>query len=394
MTSCRNSDDGEDSAETISFQFKRKSPIVERDDDDENSYSNSLANSQGSKTRIDEDGTEYEWDDKIHGWFPKVTERYLVEHHMNYGLDNNVYKFNADKSCYTYELEDGSLLRLEPTTNQWIPFDAAIVNDKDELTFMHPQLKIQFILRSGKWEPATQSSYSDERSGIVYLWSRQHNAFVDSRLLNEYIDVVTEIHYKWNEDRWQIIQPPIAGKGSKSEIDVAKSKTTCETTQQGWADVPDEKNRNVYISNLPTDMDYDEFYELMSKYGLIAIDPDNKNKPRIKLYKDANGQIKGDGLCTFAKVESVDLCLNILDGLVIRDKSINAQRAQFQLRGEFDPTRKRKRRDKKKAFGHLLTFGLQSSITLRTTNIRSVLGLSSSVFSSSQPNKNSYMLMA
>jgi len=36
-------------------------------------------------------------------------------------------------------------------------------------------------------------------------------------------------------------------------------------------------------------------------------------QPRIKLYKDSEGNLKGDGLVTFLKPESVELCINLLD---------------------------------------------------------------------------------
>ena len=41
-------------------------------------------------------------------------------------------------------------------------------------------------------------------------------------------------------------------------------------------------------------------------YLLIDIDV-RTNKPKAKLYKDEEGNFKGDGLCTYVKVESVQL---------------------------------------------------------------------------------------
>lgn len=42
----------------------------------------------------------------------------------------------------------------------------------------------------------------------------------------------------------------------------------------------------------------------MSKYGIIARELENK-KLKLKLYKDTDGNTKGDGLCCFIKVKSV-----------------------------------------------------------------------------------------
>lgn len=63
----------------------------------------------------------------------------------------------------------------------------------------------------------------------------------------------------------------------------------------------DEHNRNVYVSNLPTDITMEEFIELMSKCGIIMKDP-RIDSYKIKLYKDAEGVGKGDAVCTYMKV--------------------------------------------------------------------------------------------
>jgi RNA recognition motif-containing protein len=61
------------------------------------------------------------------------------------------------------------------------------------------------------------------------------------------------------------------------------------------------KSTHVYVSNLPSDFTDEDFKELMSKYGLIMFDPLNK-KPKLKLYRNADGTLKGDGLCCYIKV--------------------------------------------------------------------------------------------
>lgn len=51
------------------------------------------------------------------------------------------------------------------------------------------------------------------------------------------------------------------------------------------------------------------------------------------------------------KVESVELALNILDGSVLGGRTVGVERAKFQLKGEYDPTkkpRKRKKQDSEK----------------------------------------------
>ena len=40
----------------------------------------------------------------------------------------------------------------------------------------------------------------------------------------------------------------------------------------GWFDIEDSKNHNIYISGLPHDITLEEFADLMSKYGIIMED--------------------------------------------------------------------------------------------------------------------------
>jgi HIV Tat-specific factor 1 len=41
----------------------------------------------------------------------------------------------------------------------------------------------------------------------------------------------------------------------------------------GWFDLPDEKNCNVYVTSLPLDITNEQFVELISKYGILSLDP-------------------------------------------------------------------------------------------------------------------------
>ena len=67
----------------------------------------------------------------------------------------------------------------------------------------------------------------------------------------------------------------------------------------------------------------------------------------MKLYKDSDNQIKGDGLCSYIKHESVDLALTILDGSELQGNTISVERAKFELKGEYDPKLKPKKLAKK-----------------------------------------------
>lgn len=62
----------------------------------------------------------------------------------------------------------------------------------------------------------------------------------------------------------------------------------------------DEKVNAVYVSNLPLDIDDEEFREFMAKAGVIQ--PDARNhKPKLKLYRAEDGGLKGDGRCCYVR---------------------------------------------------------------------------------------------
>ncbi|XP_068143182.1 17S U2 SnRNP complex component HTATSF1 [Drosophila tropicalis] len=114
-----------------------------------------------------------------------------------------------------------------------------------------------------------------------------------------------------------------------------------------WFEMDPSQNTKVYVSNLPLDITMDEFAELMGKCGMVMRDPQSQ-KFKLKLYAEKDGQLKGDGLCDYIKVESVNLALNILDEYNLRGHKIRVQRAQFQMRGEYNPALKPKRKKKDK----------------------------------------------
>ena len=71
--------------------------------------------------------------------------------------------------------------------------------------------------------------------------------------------------------------------------------------ESGWFHVEENRNTNVYVSGLPPDITVDEFIKLMSKFGIIMRDSETEEF-KVKLYKDNQGNLKGDGLCCYLKV--------------------------------------------------------------------------------------------
>lgn len=131
---------------------------------------------------------------------------------------------------------------------------------------------------------------------------------------------------------------------SKNKQQAAPGPANKQATPQ-WFDLEDSKNTHVYVSNLPLDIDEPEFVDFMGKCGLVMKDPNGAWK--VKLYRDAVGNLKGDGTCTYIKVDSVNLALQILDQSYFKDKIVSVERAKFQLKGTYDPTKKPKQKKKK-----------------------------------------------
>lgn len=92
---------------------------------------------------------------------------------------------------------------------------------------------------------------------------------------------------------------------------------------------PPKKNTAVYVTNLPADVTLDELNEHFSKVGVI-MDDMWTGGPRIKIYEDPEGILKGDALIVYLREESVQLAVNILDESQLRPGLvIHVQAATF-----------------------------------------------------------------
>eukprot|EP00117_Sycon_ciliatum_P050148 scpid64643/ scgid35438/ HIV Tat-specific factor 1 homolog len=127
----------------------------------------------------------------------------------------------------------------------------------------------------------------------------------------------------------------------------AGGKKRKAASDPSWFEMEEAKNNNVYVSGLPVEYSEQEFYDLMSKCGIVK-DDDITEEPKIKLYRTKDEQLKGDGLCCYLKHESVALAIQILDGSMVGSGTISVQQAQFERKGEFNPSVRKKKKPKKK----------------------------------------------
>lgn len=86
----------------------------------------------------------------------------------------------------------------------------------------------------------------------------------------------------------------------------------------------------------------------------VSITIFSRNKLKIKLYRDEEGNFKGDARCCYIKRQSVDLALKLLDGMQFdAEHCLKVELATFTLKGQYDPSLKPKksrknRKDKEK----------------------------------------------
>lgn len=171
----------------------------------------------------------------------------------NYTVDEN--------GVRTYRDKDGTLFEWDEEKKAWFP-----KIDDDFMAY--------YQLNYGEYKPdlSEQSSSGDTSKVTKHLSS--------SAMEEDDISLMDDEQKKANKKRKKMPEPP------------------------KWFEVDEKNNTKVYVANLPLDITDEEFVEIMSKYGMILKDP-STHKFKIKLYRDANGELKGDGLCTYIKVSYI-----------------------------------------------------------------------------------------
>ncbi|XP_028322735.1 17S U2 SnRNP complex component HTATSF1 isoform X2 [Gouania willdenowi] len=238
---------------------------------------------------------------------------------------------------------------------------------KDNKEFLE-QLRMQELYERRKEDGSDPNSYTDPEDGTVYDWDHEKRAWFP-RITEDFMaayqanygfaaegesdgnnaapssaDSATPQPGSKPPDTKKPVDPSAKLNPDQPETSVkeAKQKGEKRKPDPGWFEIDDNKNTNVYVSGLPPDISTEEFVELMSKGGIMMRDPITEDY-KVKLYKDKEGNLKGDGLCCYLKKESVALAVRLIDEYEIRGYKIHVEAARFELKGQYDATKKKKK---------------------------------------------------
>ncbi|XP_036299308.1 HIV Tat-specific factor 1 isoform X1 [Pipistrellus kuhlii] len=212
------------------------------------------------------------------------------------------------------------------------------------------QLRLQQLYGNTQKGPGRENSFGQQPDDTPYEWDLDKKAWFP-KITEDFI-ATYQANYGFSNDGassstanvQDVNARPAEEPPQRKNPEPTDSKKRGEKrkAESGWFHVEEDRNTNVYVSGLPPDITLDEFIQLMSKFGIIMRDPQTEEF-KVKLYKDNQGNLKGDGLCCYLKRESVDLALKLLDEDEIRGYRLHVEVAKFQLKGEYDASKKKKK---------------------------------------------------
>nr|XP_057943821.1 HIV Tat-specific factor 1 isoform X1 [Doryrhamphus excisus] len=224
------------------------------------------------------------------------------------------------------------------------------------------QLRMQQLYSRRNNDGSDPYTYTDPNDGTVYDWDHEKKAWFPK--ITEDFMAAYQANYGFTHEgdpdasSAQPVatatesQPPAKEKPGgggdlipghhESPAKDGKQKAEKRKADPGWFDIEDNKNTNVYVSGLPPDTSTEEFVELMSKCGIVMRDPITEEF-KVKLYKDKEGNLKGDGLCCYLKRESVELAMRLIDESEVRGYRLHVEVARFELKGQYDASKKKKK---------------------------------------------------
>lgn len=219
----------------------------------------------------------YTWNEETQKWIPKVetenefyrwcttTNQWIPKMSKDSAGSDVVSSYDEKSGCHTYTDKDGVVFMFDKEKKAWFP-----KVDDDFLAVY--QLNYGFVDNTSKSTDAGEAAKQPQNNETP----QPNTAKVDKAETNDDDD---------------------DGSGGEK-----KRKATQAPPK--WFEVSKDQNTKVYVSNLPLDITEEEFAETMSKCGMIMKDI-KTGKLKIKLYRDSNQQLKGDGLCHYIRVSQM-----------------------------------------------------------------------------------------
>lgn len=279
-------------------------------------------------------------------------EKELNESTATIELDENLSK-SSNEAFYianTTYTSDGKAIFTDPQTkfqyqwctkeNKWVPFNSSDISQnvegnhyENEYYFWCSEsnewkLKAAYNYDEAlkKWLPKDETNDTSEQlkgvkidgtrtytdnDGVAYEWDEEKKAWFPK--IDDDFMAIYQLNYgnyvpteKEEENKKRSFVSEEKPESSSENLDdgrLASKRSKRKPEAPKWFEIAPEYNNKVYVENLPLDISEEEFVELMSKYGMIFKDP-STNKFKVKLYRNSDGTLKGDGLCTYIKVKT------------------------------------------------------------------------------------------
>ncbi|AWO99911.1 putative HIV Tat-specific factor 1 isoform 2 [Scophthalmus maximus] len=210
------------------------------------------------------------------------------------------------------------------------------------------QLRLQELYGQRKEDGSDPFTYTDPEDGTVYDWDNEKKAWFPK--ITEDFMAAYQANYGFTKEG-----DPDANNAAVSGAEAADSKPSVkqaagnatenldpEQQESAAKEAKQKAEKRKADPGLPPDISTEEFAELMSKCGIVMRDPITEEY-KVKLYKDKDGNLKGDGLCCYLKRESVALAMRLIDESEVRGYRLHVEVARFELKGQYDASKKKKK---------------------------------------------------
>ena len=267
-------------------------------------------------------GFQYKWNAEEKKWEPRTTNVSSSEEAATSSATTNQPQYERVGDTYIYKDEKtGQLLEWNLEAKEWRPKVSSGI-----ATSRPPKIKRHNSDEEFDSDDSTEEKLLEQKKADI-----NHHVTVLSNGVKTYTDPADGTVFEWDEDKkaWfpklddEFIARYQLSYGSNTVDTAAEveqkapvpSKSAGEDKKQpsepNWFEIDQTKNTKVYVTNLPLDITEESLADFMQKCGLVEKDLET-GKFKIKLYRDANGEVKGDALCTYIKVSCCFFFLKII----------------------------------------------------------------------------------